>query len=523
MKRAFLAATLAGCTLHEPHVTGSSCTANSQCSSSNICFLGECRAPASNLSVVKTDVRPPSDSSFGARKVEVDLRLSAFNNFDVSPAVTVPGTVVQDPGTAIAGATVALTEHAPLIPDRADLVAAVTDTTGAFRVLHVSPGVWDVLVTAPSGSMLPPYRPAALDTSTLPPSFDVALPQALVSLQGLLSANGTAPLPGAAVTAVNADMTPISAAAVSQADGTFTLSLLPGAAASPLVQVGPPLSVPGTAALTPGPPDPLPSYDPVQVASPLVLPLPDAITVTGTVVDLGNNPVSSAIVYARSTMTGWTLARSVPVSSDGHASFTLTLRAGSYLIEAAPSTDPAAPALSAQLPISVAAATILPPIQCPPKVRRWGAVFDPYGRPAKNVQVIATRLSDRVVSTRTAYTVPTDSSGVYHVVADPGTWRFELVPPTDSGLPRTIVRVYIDGTDLSEDQLPTISIPRPLNAVGIVRGVSGTTQTPIAGASVSFYSLDSTGRSVFLGSSLTDTSGRYNAVLPDVADPSAGP
>jgi hypothetical protein len=305
---------------------------------------------------------------------------------------------------------------------------------------------------------------------------------------------------------------------LSQADGTFTLSLLPGATTSPLLQIGPPLTSATPSALTPGP---LPTYDAVQFASPVVLPLPDAITVQGTVVDVGDNPVPSAIVYARSTMTGWMLARSVPVNPDG--TFTLTLRAGNYLIEAAPSTDPATPALSAQLPISLATSTTLSPIRCQPKVRRWGAVFDPDGRPAKNVQVIATRLSDRVVSTRTAYTVPTDSTGVYHVIADPGTWRFELVPPAGSGLPRTIVRVSIDDSDLAEDQLPTIGIPRPLNAVGNVRGVSGQTATAIAGATVSFYSLDSSGRSVFLGSSLTDTSGRYNAILPDVADPSAGP
>jgi len=42
----------------------------------------------------------------------------------------------------------------------------------------------------------------------------------------------------------------------------------------------------------------------------------------------------------------------------------------------------------------------------------------------------------------------------------------------------------------------------------------------VAGATVSFYSVDAAGaHGVFLGSALTDANGHYKAVLPDVAQP----
>jgi hypothetical protein len=45
----------------------------------------------------------------------------------------------------------------------------------------------------------------------------------------------------------------------------------------------------------------------------------------------------------------------------------------------------------------------------------------------------------------------------------------------------------------------------------------------IPDAIVSFFSLDSTGSSVLLGTARTDAQGRYAAILPDVAQPGIGP
>ena len=162
-------------------------------------------------------------------------------------------------------------------------------------------------------------------------------------------------------------------------------------------------------------------------------------------------------------------------------------------------------------------------LTCPAKVRRYGQVLGPDGRPVRaNFQIVATRLADALVTTRTAFTTPTDSNGIYHVVADGGRWRFEVMPPPDAALPRGIVQFDLDGSDPGESALPAIRISTPLQAVGTVKGLkAGSPDAVVPGAQVSFFAVDASGQSVFLGSGLTDASGRYQAILPDVAQSSA--
>ena len=65
----------------------------------------------------------------------------------------------------------------------------------------------------------------------------------------------------------------------------------------------------------------------------------------------------------------------------------------------------------------------------------------------------------------------------------------------------------------------------PLTVGGTVKGpASGSTPAPeVSGALVSFFSLDSSGHSVLLGSALTDSKGVYSTVLPDVQQPGTSP
>jgi len=68
--------------------------------------------------------------------------------------------------------------------------------------------------------------------------------------------------------------------------------------------------------------------------------------------------------------------------------------------------------------------------------------------------------------------------------------------------------------------LPEIGISPPLAVVGTVRGAPpGAADLPVANATVSFYGLDSSGHSILLGSAPTDSQGRYETILPDVAQP----
>ena len=234
-------------------------------------------------------------------------------------------------------------------------------------------------------------------------------------------------------------------------------------------------------------------------------------------------PIAGAHVAVRSSNMGWVLARSAVTGADG--TYFVTLRQGTYLAQAIPSSDPSAPALSGVQSVAVQGPSVSLDFTCPLKVRRFGQVLGPDGRPAgANLQIVATRLSDGLVTTRTAYTVPTDSNGIYHLIADAGRWRLEAVPPAVSPLPRKIVQVDLDGSMPAEMALPAMQISPPLEAVGTVWGSAPPAPfVPVADAVVSFYTLDSKGGSVFLASSRTDAQGRYTAILPDVAQPGIAP
>jgi len=115
-------------------------------------------------------------------------------------------------------------------------------------------------------------------------------------------------------------------------------------------------------------------------------------------------------------------------------------------------------------------------------------------------------------------TTTTDKNGAFELTPDPGTYRLEITPLSNSGLPRRIVQIVVDSA--GPDLLDTIVIDQPLSVVGTVHGTpTGGKDTPAAGATVSFFAFDTSGASVLLGSALTDQNGRYTCILPDIANP----
>jgi len=67
--------------------------------------------------------------------------------------------------------------------------------------------------------------------------------------------------------------------------------------------------------------------------------------------------------------------------------------------------------------------------------------------------------------------------------------------------------------------VPPVRLSVPLAVVGTV---TKPTNVPVAGVTVDFFALDASGlRSVLIGSGLTDSLGRYRAMLPDVPAPAA--
>src|SRR5205823_3618989 len=151
-----------------------------------------------------------------------------------------------------------------------------------------------------------------------------------------------------------------------------------------VLQVGPSPDLDG------GPLDPLPNYDqlpPPTSAQPAVsVDLPPVATVQGVVVDSGGAPVAGARVYARSDQMPWSLSRSAVTAADG--SYSLPLRAGAFLVEAAPVTAADAPAVSGEqsLTLPVAGATLN--LVCLRKVRGFGLIVRPGGGAASaNYQI----------------------------------------------------------------------------------------------------------------------------------------
>ena len=520
MRRALLLlVSLAACSLRDPRVSAASCTSNGQCGRHDICFLGECRPPAANLSVVQMEVRPPAGSQFGVKGQQLDLSRSVLNDVTLAVALVADGSVTQeldDGGTApVPGAILTWTDYAPVIPDRVEQVTAVTDSDGGYGGARISQGSWQVLVQPPAP--LPPLRTGPFDTAAPVLNFVLPRTSALQRLDGVLLADGGG-LAGASVTAVDALGTAISAPSVSEADGGYTL-YLPPSLAPPSVQIGPQDADAGTAAAAL---DPFPTYPPVTYQPSIAIDLPATASLNGTVLDSQGAPVPAARVYVRNVNKPWTLARSVV--TDGAGAYAMTLRASEYIVQAAPSTDANSPALSAQQPVTLPATGPLN-LTCPPKVVRLGQVLTADGRfVGANFQILAMRVPDGLVTTRAAPPTATDPNGIFSLVGDPGRWRITVVPPAGVSLPRKIVQVELVATDPGPSALPAIRISPPLEVVGTVMGSAPPAQpVGIGGAMVSFFSLDVSGHSLFLGSGLTDAKGRYAAILPDVAQPGIGP
>jgi hypothetical protein len=337
-------------------------------------------------------------------------------------------------------------------------------------------------------------------------------PGQLAQVAGAVT-NAGAPLAGARVAAVDASGQPLSVATITSGSGQFSLLLPPGPPQYYL-QIGP---NPDAAASDPALPA-FPLQGPFTSAAPAIgdlglLPSPAALT--GTVLDARQHPVAAARVLAVSLdPAGWTISRQIVTDASG--AFSLMLRAGQYAVEAAPDVDPTLPGVSIEMAVPLPADPLT--IVCPDKSQGTGVVTRPDGqRVGAGYQIAAMRLPDRLVAGRLARATTTDASGAFTLVGDAGRYRLEVVPPPASGLPRKIVSVELSGAGVMT-QLPTLQIPAALTVVGTV--VRNGTQAAIAGATVDFFALESSGaRSVLIGSGLTNASGHYLAVLPDVPSP----
>ena len=497
------------------------CNSASQCNAGATCFLGACRGRAGAIRQVLVEVRPPSDSRASLlQQAGVDLGRSVLNDFALPDSLAVSGSVAQasDTGAPVPAtyATVSFTARDTVIPERVPEVSVETDTSGSFST-RLPGGTWDLAVFP----LQLPIERQALGFRQSNPTLALLLPPAskLQRVQGALTAAGV-PLAGARVVAVDPAGSSLGAAATSTAAGDFSLSLPPDTTAFRL-RIGPPSDDGG--------PAPIPSFDPTPAGASVLQPgsliaedlgaLPLPAVLTGKVVDSSMQPVADARVYGLSLDgKGWVISRSATSGADGV--FSLQVREGRYLLEAAPGSGTADLGLSAALEVAVRVGA--PPVQlfCPPKVHFAGQLLKPDGTPiGSGTQLTATRLPDRLVSGRVAQVLPTDAAGRYQLIGDAGgQYRLEISPPHDLGLPRRAV--VIDVGAAGGPALPDVALASAVEVVGTVTARSST--AAVSGATVEFFALDVSGQhAISLGSAITDDKGRYKALLPDAADPAA--
>jgi Carboxypeptidase regulatory-like domain len=517
---------LCACSLRAPRNNASTCNSDQQCGGSNVCFLGQCRGHSTSLGLVSVEVQPGGGSPFGVLQAAgLNLQQSVVQNFTAKALVTVHGAVTQqeDGGVSdpVPDAAVTFTSQTPVIADRVQQTSVQADPSGGFT-LKIAQDLFDVTVRPPAPD--PPFRTSqpfsTLNTATA--GFSASLPaeSSLVKVQGVIDAGGES-LAGASITAADAAGDPISSPVQVGAGNSFALSL-PPATSTYFLEVGPPAAVSGPGGIGPSPGiAALPNFDQLPGTDDVVLPLPQVATLSGTAVDGSGKPLSNVTVYARSSSDEpFTLSRSVTTDSSG--AFSLVLRAGNYLVEAAPLTNIDQPAVSPAQQVTVAASgsTGLQ-LVCPAKVSNSALVLLPGGATraaGPGFQVTATLISDQLISARQALTTATDANGLFQITGDPGTYRIEIAPPASVGVPRHITQIDLEGDP--DARLPVIQMDAALTVVGTVHGTpAGGTDGPLPGATVTFFALDAKGLSVLLGSALTDQNGTYSVILPDIANP----
>jgi Carboxypeptidase regulatory-like domain len=507
------------CTLRAPRIDSSArtCSIDAQCNG-DLCYAGLCRSHANQLASIYAEVRAADPALGVLQQAGIDPRQSPIVEFQLVAPLPVAGHVFQQPeplpgagATPVPDASVVLTDADAGIPGRAASLSIATDTFGAFSAT-VPVSSWNVAVR-------PPAAPPLLDAgifSTSVSDFRVLLPpkSSIASVSGAI-VSGDAGVVGLQVSATTPQGDLLGAPDETLSDGSFHLSLPPGSQ---------------TWSLQIGPKDPsatIPVFNPRIVTrdTPTMFdigPLPPPASLSGRAVDANGAPIPNAFVQALSTdVSGWTMSRQTKVDPSG--AFTLLLVAGNYVVEAVPGADPAQPALSGEIPIALDAGvggTNMGLLRCPPKAHAQGSVLQPDGRAAgPGYQVVALRLPDRVVTGRTGTASATKADGSFELTGDPGLYRLSVLPPPETGLPLTYAVVALSGTG-DVVTLPPITIAPPVEVVGTVFGEG---KSPIEAATVEFYAIDSTHqRAVLIGSALSDSTGRYRVVLPDVPNP-AGP
>ena len=164
-------------------------------------------------------------------------------------------------------------------------------------------------------------------------------------------------------------------------------------------------------------------------------------------------------------------------------------------------------------------------LNLPSKVALLGTVSGADGLPVPGVAIAATRTAadptnncaSSIVSAPTS--VSTGKDGSFHLLVDPGTYRFDYDPPAGAAVPRlTETNMVVTAAGMPDRM---IQLPQGSLLKGAVRDSSG---SPLAFVDVRFFSVACVGEEACFGlnrvepmlsaETHTDAEGNFRAVVP---------
>ncbi|WP_163864715.1 carboxypeptidase-like regulatory domain-containing protein [Myxococcus eversor] len=522
-----------GCALleEEPGDSLLVCRSDADCAANEVCFVDGCGDPGQDI-VVEVTPNPALGKyaqDFPVGKLRAEQNLQLFDKASLRGTTlrsTVPPAssstpsrpysepmVVRAIGSSALIPGVARYHEATLVPDNGQWTLPVASGQYAVTVLPADPLVPPATT---SGTVFPGE---ALALEWLLPSADSVLP-----VQGTVTRSGGAP-PGAdlAVEALDIELRPLSQrVAVHPTTGAFTLALPPEAASASTVLLR--VTARDAAALLPQ------QTFPVSPGAPLPGPLElgdfgAPVRVSGRVVALDGRPVVAATVSLQGRVSGGGSFQSAVATTDAEGRF--ALRSLPSATESPLELVVVPPAASASgLTLSSAVVpredTVLPDVVCVNRRVVRGRLLQPdNSSPAPGVRLVVEPVDvvpGRLLPPDLASETLTDANGEYVLRLDPALYRLDVVP--GENLPRVSRFVSVLPTDDGAEQ--------PVTAFALQRGrtlrgrVLSSTREPgvppgLPFASIRFYrvvNVEGRPSSVLLAQSVTDTLGRYTALLP---------
>ncbi len=246
------------------------------------------------------------------------------------------------------------------------------------------------------------------------------------------------------------------------------------------------------------------------------------VAVAGTVRDSAGNPVADAELELRGTV-------------GGGGTFSSTARAnslGEYLVQLLPSASGASYSITAHPPQQsqfasataratvTATSAVLPTVVCPPKYELRGKVLGASQQPLAGVLVQYEGNGAAADPGVSKGDVQTDGKGEFAVRVEPGSYRVAVKPGADLRLPWSARRISVKGnTDLQ------ISVSKAREVLGMVRVANADgTSAAVAHAIVAIYRLqpgysDPSQPPLLIYEALSDSLGQFKLILPDSSSP----